>query len=153
MLTSRQPTRTEIPHEPGNVLVGRPLSGRQLEEAAREGTRRALALMADAPASMIKAQTEARQEAPAGPSDDDLRLTREQAEAADAGQPEGGRYSDSDYAVDVVLSRGVVGFDGPGYTSADGDGPLPIDVILEDLDARTREWAYQTILSGSNVPS
>jgi len=114
-----------IPHEPGCALEYRQLTGKILERAQRKAQLAALELARGLDPAMF---------------------TNRDDKAEPAEKVEKTTFTSSDYDIDMVL-KGVVRITGEGYPEKWGDKHC------EKLDSATREFAFQTILEESVVPS
>lgn len=125
MLTSKVKKRIDIPHEPGEWLEIRQLSGKALERAA---SAKAMQLMESFRAL----------------GGDVLRFLQDQEQRTSIlaqGDAEAAQNPLVRYDIDTVLRCGIVGW---SY-----DAKLTTETI-EDLDPVTRDWAAKEILALSD---
>ncbi len=117
MLTSKHTKQIEIPHEPGEWLKVRQLSGRALDEAREERSRRVLANARAMGAEVMLAFQDVERPASTEPAEPDPL---------------------ADYDVDTVLRCGIIAWSYQEKVKPE---------TIADLDEQTRDWAAREILA------
>lgn len=131
MIVGRQTYPLEVPHEPGNVIVIRELSGLEMDDAKEIASRKSIrkfAEMGDVLQQLRSARTQEEEE--------QLALANKEIDQKTL------------YDWPYLLSHGIVSWSGSNYdgTPCDSDNKLLLDKV-------TMEWILDEIVNRNTVPA
>lgn len=143
MLVTNTTQTVDIPHEPGNQLTFRALTGRELDAASTQAYVEGQKLAAQLTASMSESEVEKLKATMAEKAE-------KMADAKLVAQAEGEveEVSIDGYDVQMVLAAGCIEFSGPLYDGA----PEAMKDLVSLLERETETWAYGMVMRASLVP-